>query len=90
MHFPFIFFLTFLPLLHSYRPRLCIHCTHFLTDDSSTHPYGFCKKYPKKEEDQVRYLVTGVKDPPNYYYCTTVRQQEEWCGIQGKDYLHKK
>jgi len=48
-----------------------------------------CKKYRKIDNGEaMEYLVTGVygENPENYYYCTTVRSDENKCGVNGSKF----
>jgi hypothetical protein len=84
-----IFFALFLPVfsLKHAIPKLCIHCKHFISDNNIG-TYGKCALFPK-EENNANYLVTGIAKN-TYYYCSTVRNANDMCGIEGKHYKKNK
>jgi hypothetical protein len=44
--------------------------------------------FPKKEESDTYYLVTGKKEKSKieHYYCAIARDNESMCGMQGKKF----
>jgi len=79
--------ILFLPIL-SLKPKLCIHCKYFITDND-TGKFGKCSLFPKKEND-IYMLVNGIhKDNIEYHYCSTSRELEHMCGKEGKLYKKK-
>jgi hypothetical protein len=60
----------------------------------SDNKYGKCALYPivgKTEENNMNFLVTGVKDIEitDYIYCTTARKFSHMCGTEGRLYENK-
>ena len=71
-----------------YSPKICVNCKFYIKSDLSSYPeYGVCMKYPKDVQQNANYLVTGVKEKPEYMYCSTARGNEKMCGIKGNDYV---
>jgi hypothetical protein len=66
------------------QPKLCINCKHFIPD-CNTGKYGRCLLFPTKEH-AVNFLVNGVIDKDEYYFCSTSRSSSDMCGIEGKMY----
>jgi hypothetical protein len=50
--------------------------------------FGKCLMFPKKEESDTYYLVTGKKEKSKieHYYCAIARDNESMCGMQGKKF----
>jgi hypothetical protein len=65
------------------KPKLCINCKHFITDND-TGKFGKCSLFPKKE-GKINFLVNGVNDTL-YYYCSISRELNDMCGEEGKFY----
>ena len=44
--------------------------------------------FPKKEEPDTYYRVTGIKEKPkvDYSFCAVARDNESMCGMQGKKF----
>lgn len=66
------------------KPKLCINCKHFIPDHD-TGRYGRCLLFPT-EEHAVNFLVNGVIDKDEYYFCSTSRRSSDMCGVEGKMY----
>jgi len=69
------------------KPKLCINCKHFVTDNK-TGEFGKCSLFPRKE-GKLNFLVSGV-NKDEYMYCTTARESTDMCGEEGKMYKKKK
>lgn len=69
------------------QPKLCINCKHFIPD-YDTGRYGNCLLFPTKEH-AVNFLVNGVIDKDEYYFCSTSRRSSDMCGVEGKMYENK-
>jgi len=69
------------------QPKICINCKHFIPD-YGTGIYGRCLLFPTKEH-AVNFLVNGVIDKDEYYFCSTSRSSSDMCGIEGKMYENK-
>jgi hypothetical protein len=77
-----------LPALHEINTRFCINCK-FFTNSILTHTkYGKCTAFPKPKKDDD-YLVTGIKQNIENYYCSVARNSEDMCGKEGKKYVDK-
>jgi len=76
--------------------KFCVNCQHFIPHSQGV-AYGTCRAFPMidqlVQEGMTRYLVTGY-DATNatltYYYCSTVRNTERFCGRDGKMFQEKK
>ena len=84
----FIFFTIFLPImsLKHIKPKLCINCKHFITDND-TGKFGKCSLFPKKE-GKINFLVNGLNESL-YYHCSISRELNDMCGEEGKFYKKK-
>ena len=69
------------------KPKLCINCKHFITDDGSG-KFGKCSLFPTRKPSNFYDLVTGV-ERNEYMYCSTTRDQDNLCGKEGKMYKKK-
>jgi len=90
MNYITILFLSFISSILSAKvtkPKLCIDCKHFITDNQ-TGVYGKCSLFPKKE-GQLNFLVTGI-NKDEYLYCSTVRGSTNMCDEEGKMFKKKK
>ena len=93
MNFVILIFLSiFLPTisLKQIKPKLCINCKHFISDnlDTDNGLYVKCSLFPKKE-GIINFLVTGINKDENFY-CSTVRGDNSMCGEEGKHYKKKR
>jgi len=83
---------SWIVLTNSCQPKLCINCKYFSKNIFTfENKFGKCKKYPIQRINTY-YLVNGkneLKDE-DLYYCSTVRQYEDMCGPEGKDYVYKR
>jgi len=68
------------------KPKLCINCKHFITDNDNG-KYGKCALFPKNE-GKINYLINGIMEE-QYFYCCLAREVDEMCGEQGKRYERK-
>ena len=83
----FLFLTTF--SLKEIKPKLCINCKYFITDNRSG-VYGKCLLFPKDEKRSDSYdLVTGAESNIEYMYCYKTRGEEHMCGKEGKMYKKK-
>lgn len=72
--------------LHEIKPKLCINCKYFITDNM-TDKYGKCSLFPKKE-GKINFLVNGINED-EYYHASTSRELDEMCGEKGNRYKKK-
>ena len=72
--------------LKQVKPKLCINCKHFITDND-TGKYGKCSLFERKE-GKINFLVNGINEK-EYYYCNTLRDTNNMCGEEGKYYKKK-
>jgi hypothetical protein len=84
----FIICSIILPILSlkQVKPKLCINCKHFITDNDNG-KYGKCSLFPKKE-GKIHFLVNGVNEEL-YYHCSISREMNHMCGEEGKYYKKK-
>ena len=82
--------LLLLPILSlkEMKPKLCINCKHFITDDR-TGKFGKCSLFPTRKPSDLYDLVTGVERNTEYMYCSTTRDRDNLCGKEGKMYTKK-
>ena len=65
------------------KPKLCINCKHFITDNDNG-KFGKCSLFTKKE-GKINFLVNGLNEN-SYYHCSTSREYNDMCGEEGKYY----
>ena len=70
------------------KPKLCIDCKHFVPDRTNN-KYAKCSSFPRKDINPS-FLVNGIIDKDEYYYCSSSRTSSDLCGIEGKMYEKKK
>ena len=71
-------------------PKLCINCKFFVKENVFTlDEFSKCSKFSYIEDDY--FFVNGVKQPEKrkYYYCSTARNFDHMCGIEGKKFEEK-
>jgi hypothetical protein len=68
--------------------RRCVDCKFFKKDFITDPKFGKCLKFPKKEETDTYYWVTGKKEKHkiDYSYCAVARDNESMCGMQGNKF----
>ena len=80
-------------LVESYKPKFCVNCKYFLRDNilPDTLKYAHCTKFPKKDQNEMEYLITGDKNKAveSFHYCNTARGRDDQCGKEGKHYRLK-
>lgn len=69
-------------------PKFCINCKFFINSVSGDNEHGKCTLFPK-EENILNFLVSGVDQRTDYYYCSTTRKYDDMCGKGGKKYKKK-
>jgi len=67
------------------KPKICIECKHFIPSKNDD-IYGKCSLFPLYNNN---FLINGVKDESDYYYCSTARMSTKMCGNEGKLYKRK-
>jgi hypothetical protein len=70
-------------------PKTCVNCKFFINSFTGDNEYGKCSFFPMLDENDVNYLVTGIKGNIEYHYCSTARKTHDMCGIEGKKYKKK-
>ena len=72
------------------KPKLCINCKYYIntSDVKSNIIYGKCLLFPRKNDNDINFLVTGEKKL-EYDYCSTSRNSENMCGEEGKLHVRK-
>lgn len=70
------------------KPKICINCRHFITDND-VGLFGKCSLFPLKNEKNG-YLVNGIQEDEiiDFQYCSVARKQDTMCGKEGS--LHKR
>jgi hypothetical protein len=89
-----IFLLIFYAIIstNAVKPKLCVNCQFFTKDGFFTdNNFGKCLMFPKEEELDDNFLVTGIKSKKQieYMYCSTARNFESRCGKEGRFYEEK-
>jgi hypothetical protein len=80
-----------LPVL-SFEPKFCVNCKFFRNSFISDikmrdNKYGKCAFFPiESKKCSTEFLVTGVKQNCDYFYCSTAREYENMCGKEGVKY----
>ena len=69
------------------KPKLCIDCKHFLTDNGSG-KFGKCSLFPKAFAKNF-YYVNGEFDEEEYIFCYLSRTSKDMCDESGKMYKKK-
>jgi hypothetical protein len=84
------FFILPIFSLQEIKPKICINCKYFLTDNK-TGKFGRCSLFPIKEKNN-NFLINGIVEdeinPYEYYTCSIARNYDNMCGIEGK--MHKR
>jgi hypothetical protein len=70
------------------KPKLCINCKYFITDNDDG-KFGKCMLFPKKDNDIYKLVIGHHKFNIDYNYCTVSREMEYMCGKEGKMYKKK-
>jgi hypothetical protein len=71
--------------LKQIKPKLCINCKYFISDNDSGR-FSKCSLFPL-EINNYNFLVNGIEET-EYYYCSTARNFDNMCGIEGN--MHKR
>ena len=72
--------------LNEITPKICINCKFFTKNVMNDNIYGKCRLYPTTERNDD-FFVTGIEKNVDYYYCSTVRNNDHMCGKEGKKYI---
>ena len=73
--------------LNEFSPKICINCKFFKNSVMIDNKFGKCSLYPTTERDDD-FFVTGIDKNVDYYYCSTVRNNDDMCGKEGKRYIY--
>ena len=68
------------------EPKLCKNCKFFKKDFFTSNKFVKCTLFNREE---IKYfLVDGIpeKNLYNYHYCSTARNFDHMCGVEGKKY----
>jgi hypothetical protein len=68
------------------KPKLCINCKHFITDNN-TGKFGKCSLFPLSE-GKFNFLVNGINEE-EYHYASIARENNLICGEKGNMYKKK-
>ena len=82
-----VFNLLFLQVLAFNKPKLCVNCKFFITDND-TGEFGKCALFPREDSNIYRLVNGNGIENIDYYYCSTSRGTEDMCGKEGK--MHKR
>lgn len=65
--------------------RRCVDCKYFKGPFFAESKFGKCLVFPRTEDPDTYYWVTGKKEKPNvdYSYCVVARDQDSMCGMLG-------
>jgi hypothetical protein len=66
-------------------PKFCVNCKAFQIPANTDDKYGTCAFFPINNNN-VHFLVTGIKTKEPCFYCSTARACEHLCGKEGKMY----
>ncbi len=69
------------------QPKLCINCKYFLRENFNS-KFSKCSFFLKKE-GKINFLVNGIINKDEYFFCSTVRDTDNMCGEEGKFYKEK-
>jgi hypothetical protein len=85
-----IFYSIILPILslEQIKPKLCINCKYFIPDTTHTGTFSKCSFFPHKG-GKINFLVNGINNKYDNYYCSTARSTNDMCGEEGKHYKKK-
>jgi hypothetical protein len=65
----------------------CSNCKHFIEPKSK---FGKCNLFPKtKDVYSMNDKKETVKTIEDMYYCSTAREYDDMCGVEGKFYESK-
>lgn len=75
------------------KPKLCCDCKFFVKDFLTMKKFGKCALFPKDqnqgEEENMDYLVDGIKSKHDLSYCSIARRYKNMCGPEGTFYEKK-
>jgi hypothetical protein len=69
--------------------NFCVNCKHFKSSLLSSQLFGKCSVFQREPSNKINYLISG-KPSRDYFYCSSVRIDEDKCGTTGKYYEEKK
>lgn len=71
-----------------HREKLCVNCQYFSINKNTNteNIFGKCLAFPRIEENEINYLITGNKEKRDFLYCSTARNDFEMCGKEGNKY----
>ena len=80
----------FVIIIESQKPKFCFNCKYFIPSLSDDIKFGSCQKFPIVHEN-TDFLVSGVniESETIYYYCSTARLFNDYCGVIGKYHIRK-
>lgn len=73
------------------KPKLCINCKFFKNNFIVGSAFGKCSLFPIFENNDS-FLVNGINQIKkiDYKYCSILRENDNYCGRDGKLYKEKK
>jgi len=70
--------------------RLCINCQYYSLSKDANPLFAKCLAFPKKDKNEIDFLVSGNKANLDFLYCSTARENDLFmCGNEGKKYRKK-
>lgn len=70
----------------------CSNCKHFIKPKSNILLFGKCNLFPKTKDiysTNDKKETVKTKTIEDMYYCSTARQYDHMCGVEGKFYESK-
>ena len=83
-----IYLLLLFVLYSSNAEKICINCKYYQQSFLSHPVFARCKVFPRELDNKIEYLVSG-RPKTEYSFCSTARQYENMCGLNGKYYEKK-
>ena len=77
------------------KPKFCINCKHFMPDttfssEDNSNKFGRCSLFKNIMYEKYYLVNSKIEDTyDNYQYCSTIRNDDNKCGVNGKLYKKK-
>jgi len=72
------------------HPKLCINCKFYIKENFLTPDIFYkCSKFSYLEDDYFFVNGRGKPQITKYHYCSTARNFDHMCGVEGKKYEEK-
>jgi hypothetical protein len=72
--------------------KFCVNCKFYMNSNVIDPRFGKCRLALKNKNNSLNYyVVTGISDdnPPEYHFCSIVRDDPKLCGIDAKNFQPK-